>query len=452
MFAPLIQRLSRTFGIRTGEGYRLGVMAALLFLLIAANNLIKILRDSIFLGHHSVSELPYLYILVALFAGVIIVAYTRFTVHLSLVRLILATNALIMLMIAGFWFLLTYIDPAWSHYAFYVWSAMASVIAVAQLWTLANQIFNADQGKRLFGLLTAGGTIGGAAAAFGAKWTVHLSVESNHLLWVVGGLYVAASVLLCITQRRLREAPSATEFVSPKSDDAVNGDNIFARLAGSPYLKTIATVILVSVVVSTLIDFELKTAAKEIYPSQLALAGFFSSYYGWLSVATLFSQLILTGKTLSKLGLSASLYVTPVTLLTGALAIMIWPGLIAAALTRIADATLRNSIHRSCMEIIYMAVPTGVLKSIKTFLDVVVERVGDASAGFIILLVGVASLGSYRPYVHLICVGLICLWISLLRFLQSGYADALRQGLLPQDPSLPLGSDATAHAKVSSGD
>jgi AAA family ATP:ADP antiporter len=450
----LLEKLFARFDIRSRqEGYRLGVMAALLFLLIAANNLIKILRDSIFLGHHSVSELPYLYILVALFAGVIIATYTRYTAHLSLVRLILATNALIVLMIAGFWFLLTYINPAWSHYAFYIWSAMASVIAVAQLWTLANQIFNPDQGKRLFGLLTAGGTIGGAAAAFGAKWTVHLSVESNHLLWVVGGLYVTASVLLGLTQRRLRETLSAKEFVSPKSGEAViNGDNIFARLAGSPYLKTIATVILVSVVVSTLIDFELKTAAKEIYPSKSALAGFFSSYYGWLSVATLFAQVVLTGKTLSKLGLSTSLYVTPVTLLTGALAIMIWPGLIAAALTRIADATLRNSIHRSCMEIIYMAVPAGVLKSIKTFLDVVVERVGDASAGFIILLVGFALLGSYRRYVHFICVGLIFLWIALIRLLRSGYAEALRQRVLPQEPSLPSGSDAIAQAKHSSGD
>jgi AAA family ATP:ADP antiporter len=452
LFAPLIQRLSRFFSIRPGEGYRLSVMASLLFLLIAANNLIKILRDSIFLGHHSVSELPYLYILVALFAGVIIATYTRYTAHLSLVRLILATNALIVLMIAGFWFLLTYINPAWSHYAFYIWSAIASVIAVAQLWTLANQIFTPDQGKRLFGLLTAGGTIGGAAAAFAAKWTLHLSVESNHFLWVVGGIYVTASLLLFMTRRHLRETTPEQGVANSNETEAGTAENVFARLADSRYLKTIAAVILVSVIVSTLFDFELKTAAKAIYPSKSALAAFFSSYYGWLSVATFFSQVILTGKTLNKLGLSASLYVTPVALLSGALAIMIWPGLIAAALTRIADATLRNSIHRSCMEVIYMAVPARVIKSIKTFLDVVVERVGDASAGFIILLVGFASLGSYRPYVHFICVGLIFLWIALIRFLRTGYAEASRQGALPQEPSLPSGSDVIARVKQSSGD
>jgi hypothetical protein len=47
-------------------------MASLLFFLIAANKLIKIVRDTVFLSHHSVSELPYLYILVAVIAGALI--------------------------------------------------------------------------------------------------------------------------------------------------------------------------------------------------------------------------------------------------------------------------------------------------------------------------------------------------------------------------------------------
>jgi len=443
MFFPaLIRVLSRFFNIRPGEAYRVGIMASLLFLLLAANNLIKILRDSIFLGHHSASELPYLYILVAVCAGVIIATYTRYTVHLSLVRLILATNALIILMIVGFWFLLTYIDPVWSHYAFYIWSAIVTVIAVSQLWTLANQIFSPEEGKRSFGLLAAGGTLGGAAAGFGAKWTLHLSIESNHLLWVVGGIYLTASLLLLMTQRRLSETSPEKAVVSPNEIEPRTAENVFARLADSRYLETIAAVILVSVMVSTHIDFQLKTAAQAIYPSKSALAVFFSSYYGWLSVATFFAQVVLTGKTLSTLGLYPSLYLTPAVLLTGTWAMMIWPGLLAAALTRIADASLRNSIHRSSMEIIYMAVPAGVRKSIKTFLDVVVERVGDASAGFMILLFSLSSMADYKTYVHSVCVVLIIVWLVVIQFVRIGYSEALRKeaGVREVAVRRPIGS------------
>ena len=400
-------------------------MAALLFLLLAANNLIKILRDSIFLGHHSVSELPYLYILVAIVAGAIIATYTKYTARLSLTRLMVATNAILLSNIVFFWFLLTYFDPAWSHYAFYIWSAIASVIAVAQLWTLANQIFTAEEGKRLFGVVAAGGTAGGVAAALGAKWSLHLTVESNHLLWCGGGLYLAASAVVLWAERRLRERIPERRLGVPEQPDEARVSGIGELLASSTYLKTIAVLILVSVIVSTLIDFQLKTSAKETYPTTAALAGFFSSYYGWLSVATLSAQVLLTGRSLSKLGLNSSLYLTPAALLTGSLALMIQPTLLTAALTRMADATLRNSIHRSSMEMIYMPLPGNVKRTIKTFLDVVVERTGDAAAGFVILFFSLSLVERYVTYVHFICVALILVWVALIRFIRIGNLEIL---------------------------
>jgi ATP/ADP translocase len=397
---------------------------------LAANNLIKILRDSIFLSHHSLSELPYLYISVAVAAGAIISTYTKYTAHLSLTRLILATNAIILSNITLFGFLLTHYDPMWGHYAFYIWSAMATVIAVAQVWTLANQIFTEEEGKRLFGVLAAGGTLGGAAAGFAAQLSVHFSAESDHLFWVIAGIYVAVLLMVFFVYGRLEGTHSATKQ-NFEQDKAIN---VAETLTGSRYLKTIAILILVSVVVSTLIDFQFKTSAKDTYHSKDALAGFFSSYYGWLSVATLFAQLALTERALSKLGLNSSLYLTPGTLLTGALALMIQPTLVTAALTRMADATLRNSIHRTSMEMIYMPLPRNVKKTIKTFLDVVLERIGDAAAGFVILFFSLSLVERYVTYVHFICVGLLLVWIALIRFIRPGVSETFVEGFGRQSP------------------
>ena len=429
----MIQTLLACVNIRAGETFRVAVMAALLFLLLAANNLIKILRDSIFLGHHSVSELPYLYILVAIVAGAIIATYTKYTARLSLTRLMMATNAIILSNIVFFWFLLTYFNPAWSHYAFYIWSAMATVIAIAQLWTLANQIFTAEEGKRLFGFLAAGGTAGGVAAALGVKWSLRLTVESNHLLWCAGGLYLAASAVVLWAERRLQGKIPEKRSEIPEQPGETRVSGLGELLASSTYLKTIAVLILVSVIVSTLIDFQLKTSAKEAYPAREALVGFFSSYYGWLSVATLFAQVILTGRTLKRLGLNSSLYLTPAALLTGSLVLVIQPTLVAAALTRMADATLRNSIHRSGMEIVYMALPASVIRAVKGLLDVVLERVGDASAGFIILLFSFTSMERYITYVHFVCVALIFVWFGLIKSLKVSFSAPTGQALISQD-------------------
>lgn len=440
-----MKRLRRVFDIKSTEIVRVGIIASLLFFLVGANNLIKILRDSVFLSHHAVSELPYLYISVALIAGLVIATYTRFTARMSLLRLVLATNAFILSNIVFFWIVLTYFDPGWSHYAFYIWSAMVSVIALSQIWTLANQLFNPDEGKRLFGLLTAGGTLGGAAAGLGAKWSIHLSLETNHLLWIVAALYLLASGLVLYSRKWLHVTGTEDGLQSKHKQSPEMPVGLFAVLRSSKYIETIGVIIFASVIVSTLIDFSFKTAAKETYPSRMALAVFFSNYYVWLSVATLLTQTILTRKAITKLGFHSSLYVMPLALSVGTISIMIWPSLAANALTRIGDATLRNSIHRSAMEITYMAVPVEVMRRIKTFLDVVVERVGDASAGFIILLLTFAG-GTYLTYVHFLCLALIIVWIALTPFLQIGYSRAFRKGLVPSESR--VGDDWMASSRT----
>ena len=433
----MLQKLSHFFDIQPGEVYRVGVMASLLFFLIAANNLIKILRDSLFIGNHSVSELPYLYILVAVLAAAIIVTYTKYTENLSVIRLILGTNAVILSNIIFFWLLFAYFKPGWSYYAFYIWSAIVSVIAVAQLWTLADQIFTLEEGKRSFGLLSAGGTVGGALAGFGVKWFFPPSVESHHLLWVIAGLYLAASAVLLWARHRDVGKHSESELGISEKAEKTRSSSIGELLAGSSYLKTIAVLIFVSVIVSTLIDFQFKSAAKQAYPSVGALAVFFSSYYGWLSVVTFFVQVVLTGKILSTVGLKPSLYLTPGTLLIGSLAIMIWPGLLAVVLTRMADTTLRESIYRSGMETLYMPLSDQVKKTVKTFLDVVIERTGDATAGFIILFT-LSFTGGYYTYIQFVCVALIGLWMLMIALLRDRQLEPLNaelksQGLVPAE-------------------
>jgi ATP:ADP antiporter, AAA family len=418
--------LSRFFDIRPGEIYRISVIACLLFFLIAANNLIKIIRDTVFLSHHSVSELPYLYILVAVIAGALIPVYGRYTANLPVSRLILATNAIVIANIIFFWFLLIFFDPGWSHYAFYIWSAIAGAISVAQVWTLTNEIFSAGEGKRLFGLIAAGGTVGGAAAGFATKWVLELSFDVNHLLWAVAAFFLAASGLILWAQRHLKREVHPRDLVLTSSRDR-SANTLGTLLRGSRYIKTIALLILVSVIVSTLIDFELKVAAKEAYSSKQTLAVFFSSYYAWLSIATFFCQTVLTRPALSALGFIPSLYITPGVLLAGSVGIMTSPGLLIAAVTKMADISLRNSIHRSSMEIVFMALPDHVRKLVKTFLDVVFERLGDATAGFIILFYGLFSTGPKITYAHFICVGLIIVWMLLIPLLRIGHIQTLRK-------------------------
>jgi ATP/ADP translocase len=431
----LTTNFSRSFDVRPGETGRIGLMAAYLFFLLAANNVIKIVRDSLFLSRFPITQLPYVYLLAALIAAVVIAAYSRYASKLAFSRVIVVSLAVVVSNVIIFWLLVTFYNSAWVLYAYYMWSAIVGLILVAQFWTLANEMFTPRDGKRLFGIITAGGTLGGMWGGIMANWAVSFLFATNHLLWFIAALLAGAYGVAHLALGK-HEAPTAGRDVS--TAEIASGDmrGILGTVLGSRYLQTIGAVIFVSVVVSTLIDYQFKATVKEAYPSADALAGFFGSYYAWLSVITLVAQLWLSGKVLMGLGLTPSLVILPMTLLGGSISLLAWPGLIAATATRMAEASLRTSINQSGVQILYLPVPDSMKKKVKVFMDVTVERLGDGAAAVLILFLSLVLGRSEVTLLNYFSVGLILIWIAVVLTTHKGYVDTLRRSLAHHEVSL----------------
>lgn len=122
----------------------------------------------------------------------------------------------------------------------------------------------------------------------GAAWAVGHTVDTINLLWFVAGLFSAASVLVFWADRKLQGKYGSKSQKAQMQVQRGSLSDLAAVLCDSRYVKTMALLILLSVIVSTLIDFEFKAAAKQAHSSQYGLAAFFSAYYGWLSIATFF--------------------------------------------------------------------------------------------------------------------------------------------------------------------
>ena len=424
--------------VRSGEAARIGFMAAFLFFLLAANNVIKIVRDSLFLSRFPITQLPYVYLMAAAFAAVVISIYSRYTFRLSPSQVILGSHAFIISNVIIFWLLMVFYDFGWVLYAFYIWSAIVGLIAVAQFWMLANDMFTPRDGKRLFGILTAAGTLGGMLGGFGATLAVTFLFGTRQLLWFIVALFAGSFGVVWFAARERETALAANHGADVPSREIGerDGSGVVGTLMGSGYLQTIAALIFLSVIVSTLIDYQFKAAAQAAYPSTEALAGFFGSYYAWLSVVTVFAQLLLTGRLLMGWGLIPSLLVLPLTVFTGSISLLVWPGLFAATATRLAEASLRTSVNHSGVEILYLPIPEFIKKKVKVFLDVTVERLGDGTAAFIILF---CTLFMGAPQVTLLSyfsIGLILIWTVFVFMAQGGYMEALRRGLAYREISL----------------
>src|SRR6267142_6943575 len=430
----LTDTLSRFFDIRPGEARRVGIMVSLLFFLLAANNVIKVVRDSLFLSRFPITDLPYVYLLAALLAGVIITVYTRYTVRLPLYRLMLGSNAFIISNVIIFWFLIVFFNFAWGIYAFYIWSAIVSILAVAQFWTFAGLIFTSREAKRLFGIFNAGGSLGGILGGFGSGWAVNLFMGTDELFWLIGALFAGAFGVVWLAGKELSELQTAAlkEIPASKETKASQQTRALGPIRASRYLQLIAGAIFVSVAASTLKKIQFKAAAKTAYPSQDELTAFFGSYYAWVAIITFFSQVLLTGRFLTAFGLMPSLLLLPVGLFAGSLGILVWPGLFSAMATRMTDAVLRASVNQSSMEILYLPLSASLRKQIQTFLDVVLQRFGDGAAGLIVLFYALFMMQSDPASLGYFSLGLIILWAIFILVLRSGYLEALRAGLETQ--------------------
>jgi AAA family ATP:ADP antiporter len=409
-------------------------MVSLLFFLLAANNVIKVVRDSLFLSRFPITDLAYIYLLAALIAGVMISVYTRYTVRLPLYRLALASNAFIISNVIVFWFLIVFFNFAWAIYAFYIWSAIVGVLTVAEFWTFAGLIFTAREAKRLFGIFSAGGSLGAILGGFGSGWAVNLFTGTDELFWLIAALFAGAFGVVWLAGSELSELQTValTEIRTSGETRASRQTSALGAIRASGYLQLIAGAIFVSVAVSTLIDFQFKAAAKTAYPSEDGLTGFFGSYYAWVAIITFFSQVVLTGRLLTAFGLIPSLFLLPVSLFAGSLGILVWPGLFSTTATRVTDAVMRTSVNQSSMEILYLPLPAALKKQVKTFLDVVLQRLGDGAAGLIVLFYALFMMQYEPATLAYFSLGLIIIWAVFIFALRSGYIEALRTGLEAQ--------------------
>ena len=64
-----------------------------------------------------------------------------------------------------FWFLFTDRRPDWVAVAFYIVGLILGILLISQFWTLANDIYDPRQAKRLFGFIGGGASLGGIAGA-----------------------------------------------------------------------------------------------------------------------------------------------------------------------------------------------------------------------------------------------------------------------------------------------
>ena len=128
-------------------------------------------------------------------------------------------------------------------------------------------------------------------------------------------------------------------------------------MLGSPHLRAIAGIVVLSSFVTAVAGWQFKAMAQRALVTQDALAAFFGTFNASVGVLCVATQVLLTAGVLRRFGLGPVLFLLPVGLLFGSGGLLVSGTLAAAVLLKGVDKVLRYSIDRPAVELLYLPVP-----------------------------------------------------------------------------------------------
>lgn len=378
----------RVLGLQPGEEAPVALAFSAFFLILAGYFLVRPLRDEV--GAADRPNLAWMFtgtFVVTLALVPIVGAAVTKLGRARYVPLVLHVVALTSLL---FWFGLRFTGGDLRRgiaIALFIWISVFNLLLVTTFWGFLADLFRSQQGKRLFGLISAGGTTGALTGLFAADRLIELSwIGPAELLLVSVLLFEFAALVLVLLGRRCGVR-------ADEQDDRQPQVTLRAALAGirafvdSPYLLGIGANVVLFTATATVIYFEQQTIVAGAIADPELRTQVFARLEFAAQGTTLILQLFLAGRLLRWYGIAACLATVPV--LT-----MATFGLLAAGLSLwivVAVAVLRRACHfalaKPAQEVLFTVVPREDKYKAKSFIDTFVYRASDATFGWVFELV-----------------------------------------------------------------
>ena len=269
---------------------------------------------------------------------------------------------------------------------FYVWISVLNLLLVSIFWSFLLEFFDSGQSRRLFGVIAAGGTLG---ALVGPALTGLLVARIGN----AGVLYLGAcgflAAILCqrvlIGLWRTRRSPDGgTEgpaaAAPARSIDQGLGGNPFAGIfivLKSRYLLGIASFVVLLSLVNTVIYFEQLRIVADTFESREQRTQMFALLDVVVQSLTIFSQLFLTGRIATRLGVGALLTAVPLVLVFGFLMLLAFNVFGMIALLLVMRRWGEYAFIRPGREMLWSALDTESKYKAKSFIDAPVYRAAD---------------------------------------------------------------------------
>lgn len=310
----------------------------------------------------------------------------------------------------------------WIDRVFYVWASVFALFVVAVFWGFIVDLFRDHQGKRVFGFIAVGSSLGGILGSFLTTQIASLVPVFVLLLLAVVPLE-AAAWLAWLLHRRSGEGQTALR-VEEKERIPGNAWTGIGLVLRSPYLRNIAAFIFLMTFASTVLYFQQAELVGRAFGDD---RGASREFLAWIDLATnvltILTQGFLAAHLIRWLGIGLSLAFLPALALLGFLSLGVYPLLAVLVGLQILYRTGRYAVARPAREVLYTVVGREERYKSKAFIDAAVYRGGDLVNGWV--YTGLGALGLSVGAIALVSVPVMGVWVATALYL--GKAQELKR-------------------------
>ena len=390
--------LGRFLGLEKHEYRAVAWSFVYFFCVLSAYYILRPVRETMAVGSGP-DTIPYLFIgtfVTMIFASTVFgwVA-SRFPrrVFLPWVYLFFISNILI------FWFVFSRAvasgeEHIWLGRVFFIWLSVFNLFVVSVFWSFMADIYTREQGRRLFGLITSGGSIGaliGAAAT--SALTMRIGFENL--------MPISAAVLLvgvfCIGRLKnwvhLEHEDEIGETV--ESERPLGGNPLagISHLFSSKYFLGISLMSLIASLLGTALYMFRAELIETAILTPDARTLFFSNMNIAQNALALIAQMFLVKQVVTRFGIGRSLLLFPLVSVIGFAVLAMEPTLMAVAVLDVVRRGLGFGFAKPSTDMLYSVVTPEEKYKTKNFIETAIYRGGDVVGTWAIKLMSVMGAG-----------------------------------------------------------
>lgn len=310
------------------------------------------------------------------------------------------------------------IDQLWVSRAFFVWLSVFNLFVVTVFWSFMADIWSKEQSRRLFGVISAGGSTGALLGPIAASMLV-VPIGFRNLLPISALILLLGVVCIYRLRHWVRTLDSNEGVKSIESTSAIGGHALegIRAIFTKPYFGAIACMLIMANFVGVATYTFLADLVGKAYATTDQQIQVFGWIDGTINFLSFIGQLLLVKHSVKKLGIGVTLALLPVVSAVGFALLALDPVFAVMAVLQIVRRTLTFSFAKPASDMLYAVVSPEEKYKVKNFIDTAVYRTGDLVAVWCIRWIsGIGMSG-----VALVCVPIAIVWAGVAMWIGREY-------------------------------